>query len=144
MADVAKVKSIFGSYLFQGIIESRKRAEEGNLSLTDTVRLHVPPSEVDFTLEIWVCLSIGKAISQTIIRSVEDWKGILGDVLFDSMMASRQIEEDFKEGLVNRTRAINICSAGSDDGCDHMLNVKLGFEAGFQIWRELYPLQPNP
>ncbi|KAF2174656.1 hypothetical protein K469DRAFT_705270 [Zopfia rhizophila CBS 207.26] len=64
MAEMAKLESILGGYLFEGMKESciRHREEDRrSMTFTDAVRLHLAYEEgEDFKLEVWLCHRSGK------------------------------------------------------------------------------------
>ncbi|CAD6443728.1 eef7672e-9e31-4a2c-967a-cde4ac3a9b7f [Sclerotinia trifoliorum] len=137
-ADMNKLESILGSYLLKGIDASHKRQKEGK-RFTETVRLHLTLPKKDCRLEIWICSSVGKAISETAIESVEDWKNILGNYLFEGMNASNLRMGEVETGMLLHTRAIHISSSDSSDNCDYKVEVTLSFEKGNEIYKHVYP-----
>lgn len=144
MAEVDKLESTrtLGGYLFEGMNESRMRHREKDrrwMRFTDTVRLHVAYREgEDFKLEVWLCSSVGKAISQAKMRSVEDLRDMLGDYLFEAMKASNWRKEEEKKGMIG-TRAVDVSFPNGDDGSDCKVEVMLNFGAGLYVLAEIYP-----
>jgi len=93
----------------------------GMMSYTDTVRLHFAYHEgEDFKLEVWLCSSIGKAISQAKRRSVEDLRNMLGDYL---SVCARTIDVSFPNG---------------DDGSDCKAEMMLCFVRGKEVYENIY------
>ncbi len=103
VAQVDKLKTTLGGYLFKGLDTSRIRRREKEarmMKFTDTVHLHLAYREgEDFKLEVWLGSSMGKAISQAKMRSVEDLRGMLGDYLFEAMDASNWRKEEKRKGM---------------------------------------------
>ncbi|KAF8855975.1 hypothetical protein BDZ45DRAFT_486564 [Acephala macrosclerotiorum] len=153
MADVDKLETTLGGYLFKGINASRMRKGEkdgGMMTLTDTVRLHVAYQEgEDFKLEVWLCSSIGKAISQAKMRSIEDLRSMLGDYLFEAMDASNwrkeekrkegERKEEKREGMSECTGAVDVSFPNGNDGSDCKVEVMLNFGTGTGVLAEIYP-----
>jgi hypothetical protein len=143
MAEVDKLKSTLGGYLFKGMNESRMRRREkdrGMKSFTDTVRLHLAYQEgEDFKLEVWLCSSIGKAISQAEMRSVEDVRSMLGDYLFEAMKASNWRQEEERKGMSECACAVDVSFPNADDGSDCKVEVMLNFGTGKDVYGNIYP-----
>jgi len=143
MAEVDKLESTLGGYLFEGMNTSRMRLREkdgGRMRFTDSVRLHVAYREgEDFKLEVWLCLSIGKAISQAKMRSVEDLRNMLGDYLFEVMKTSNRRKEEEKTGMSDCTGAVNVSFPHSDNGSDCKMEVMLNFGMGIRVFADIYP-----
>jgi hypothetical protein len=137
MAEVDKLESVLGAYLFEGNAASRMRHQEGSITLTDSVRLHLPYHEEDCKLEVWLYSSIREAISQTTMRPVEDWKNILGDFLFEAMKASNWRKEEVRIGMLD-TRAVHIPFANGDEGSDCKVEVMLGFREGREVYNHIF------
>jgi len=140
MARVDKLESALGSFLFISSAASckrhREKDEERMMIFTDTVRLHLAYKEgEDFMLEVWLCSSIGNAISEAKTRSADDLKSMLGDYLFKGMMASNWRKKE-NTGL-ECTGAVNVSFPG---GGDSKLEVMLYFATGREIWLNIYPL----
>jgi hypothetical protein len=139
MAEVDKLESTLGGYLFKGKDASHMRHREkdgGMMRFTNTVRLHLPYQEgEDFKLEVWLCSSIGKAISQAKMRSVEDLRSVLGDYLFEAMEASNRRKEE-KTGMSECTGAVNVSFPSGDDS---KLEVMLCFATGKDVYAKIYP-----
>ena len=92
-----KLESILSSHLFKAIEASRIRRQEGIMSLTDSVHLHVAYREgKDFKLELCLCPSVDKAIPQTAVKSVQECKNILEEYLFEAVKGSNQRKEKVK------------------------------------------------
>jgi hypothetical protein len=137
MAEVNKLESKLGCYLFKGMNASNMRRREGTMSLTDAVRLHLASQAgEDFKLEVWLCRSIGEDISHAEIRLVEDWKKILGDYLFEAMKASNWRKEEEKNGISEQTSAVQVSFPSSEDS---KLEVMLRFTTGKDMYTEIYP-----
>jgi len=132
--------SSLADYLIIGICKSRTREEEKKLGwnhYTDAVRLHLPYwGGEDYKLEIWLCSSVGRDIVEKGVRKIEDWRSILGDYVFEGMIASKYKKEEEKMGNVECTGAITLSFANSD--CK--LEVMLNFERGVSMWSELYSM----
>lgn len=143
MAEVDKLESTLGGYLFKGMNASRMRLEEkagGRTTLTDTVRLHVAYREgEDFKLEVWLCSSIGKAISEAKMRSVEDLRRMLGDYLFDAMNGSNWRKEEKRKRITECTRAVDVSFPNGDNGSDWKVEVMLNFGTGTGVYENIYP-----
>lgn len=167
MAEVDKLRSILGDYLVDGMNASRMRHHEKDIrwiTFTNTVRLHVADDKgEDFKLEIWLCLSVGKAISQAnknftpselgrspladnaenrledVIKPVEDLRSILGAYLFEAMKASNWRKEEEKAGMSIGTSAVDVSFPDGDDGTDCKVVVMLGFGAGVDMFAKIYP-----
>jgi len=91
MATVDKLESILGSRLFEAIEASRMRYQGGSISLTDCRRSHIAYREgEDFKVELWLCPSIGKAVSQTATKSIQECKHILGEYLLEAVESSNR------------------------------------------------------
>ncbi|KAF2188770.1 hypothetical protein K469DRAFT_70544 [Zopfia rhizophila CBS 207.26] len=143
-AVVAKLESILGGYLFEGVKESRIRHREKDrrsMTFTDAVRLHLAYEEgEDFKLEVWLCSSIGKAISEANKRSVKDLRNMLGEYLFEAMKASNRRKEEERMGMSACTGAVDVSfPSGEDSSDDSKLEVILNFERGWNIWAEVFP-----
>ncbi|ELR03975.1 hypothetical protein VC83_00659 [Pseudogymnoascus destructans] len=167
MAEVDKLRSILGDYLVDGMNASRMRHHEKDIrwiTFTNTVRLHVADDKgEDFKLEIWLCLSVGKAISQAkknftpselgrspladnaenrledVIKPVEDLRSILGAYLFEAMKASNWRKEEETAGMSIGTSAVDVSFPDGDDGTDCKVVVMLGFGAGVDMFAKIYP-----
>lgn len=143
MADVEKLDSRLGGYLFEGLGATRMRHRENQRRVTrftDTVRLHVAHREgEDFKLEVWVALSIGKAIAQAKMKSIDDLETLLGGYLFEAMKASNWRKEEERTKLPGCTGAVNVSLPNADDDSDCKVEVMLSFEAGQFMWAELFP-----
>jgi hypothetical protein len=142
MSVMAKLESILGRYLFEGMKASRMRRHEedrGQITFTDAVRLRLAYQlGEDFLLEVWLKSSIGKAISQ--IRSVEDLRNILGNYLFEAMEASNRRKEEKRKEMRTWTNAVNVSSPSVEDGDeDSKLRITLSFEIGRKVHEEAYP-----
>ena len=142
MAEVDKLESTLGGYLFKGMDASRMRNGEkdgGMTTLTDTVRLHLAYQEgEDFKLEVWLCSSIGKAISQAKMRSVEDMRSMLGDYLFKAMEASNRKQEEETTAISESTGAVNVSFHDGDESSDCKVEVMLNFGAGLYVYEKIY------
>jgi hypothetical protein len=142
MAEVDKLESTLGGYLFKGMNESRMRhreKDEGMKSFTDTVRLHFAYLKgEDFKLEVWLCSSIGKAISQAKMRSVEDLRNMLGDYLFGAMKASNRRKEEEKTGISDCAGAVDVSFPSGDDSSDCKMEVMLCFVKGKNVYENIY------
>ncbi|KAI1562078.1 hypothetical protein A1F97_05632 [Pyrenophora tritici-repentis] len=143
-SDLIQLGSYLGAYLSNGIQEScmRKAEEQKGLRLTDTVRL-LPPSEQheDFGLEIWLHLSVGESIAQQVkdMRSIEDWKIILGNYLYRAMLESR-FRKSEEDKSISRTSAARISFPnGKDLDHDSRLAILISFEKGTEIWSRAFP-----
>jgi hypothetical protein len=168
MAEVDKLRSILGDYLVDGMNASRMRHHEKDIrwiTFTNTVRLHVADEKgEDFKLEVWLCLSVGKAISQAkknftpselgrrsgladnaenrledVTKPVEDLRSILGAYLFEAMKASIWRKEEEKAGMAIGTSAVDVSFPDRDDGTDCKVVVMLGFGAGVDVFAKIYP-----
>lgn len=143
MAEVDKLESTLGGWLSENMNASHMRQREKDrqmMRFTDTVRLHVAYNEgEDFKLEVWLCSSIGKAISQAKMRPVEDLRDMLGDYLYDAMKASNWRKEEERRGMPIGTGAINVSFYNGDHGSDCKVELMVNFEAGLCVWAELYP-----
>ncbi|KAF2174771.1 hypothetical protein K469DRAFT_766999 [Zopfia rhizophila CBS 207.26] len=144
LAEVEKLESILRSYLFAGIKASRMRYWEedmGPMTLTNTVRLHPARKEdKDFKLEVWLCSSIGNAISEAKMRLVEDLRTMLGDYLFKAMKTSNQRKEEERIGMLACTSAVDVSfPSGKDSSDNSKLEVTLNFEKGWYVLGEAYP-----
>jgi hypothetical protein len=141
MADVDKLESILGSYLFEGMKASRMRESEENrrlLRFTDTVRLEPASQEgQDFKLEIWLCSLVGKAVSQA--KSDEDWRNILGDFLFEAMKGSNRRKKEEDRTPTDAGAVDFSFPNGKDSSDDSKLEVMLMFERGRYVFAEAYP-----
>ncbi|OBT38933.1 hypothetical protein VE00_10561 [Pseudogymnoascus sp. WSF 3629] len=142
-AEVDKLESTLGGWLFENMDASHMRQREKDrqmMRFTDTVRLHVAYNEgEDFKLEVWLCSSIGKAISQATMGPVEDLRDMLGDYLYDAMNASNWRKEEERRGMPIGTGAIDVSFHNGDHGSDCKVEVMVNFEAGLYVWAELYP-----
>ncbi|KAH6667750.1 hypothetical protein B0J14DRAFT_704225 [Halenospora varia] len=143
MAEVDKLETTLGGYLFKGMNTSRMRKGEkdgGRMTFTDTVLLHLAYQEgEDFKLEVWLCSSIGKAISQAKMRSVEDLRNMLGDYLFGAMKASNRRKDEERKGVSDCTVAIDVSFPNGDDGSDCKVEVMLNFGIGIDVYANIYP-----
>jgi len=143
MAEVDKLGTALGGYMFNGMnMTSRRKGEKdrGMTSFTDTVRLHFAYHEgEDFKLEVWVCSSIGKAILQTKRRSIEDLGSMLGDYLFGALKASNGRKEEERKGVTDRTDAIDVSFPNGDDGSDCKVEVMLDFGTGRDVYENIFP-----
>jgi hypothetical protein len=127
--------------------------------------LHVADEKgEDFKLEVWLCLSVGKAISQAkknftpselgrrsgladnaenrledVTKPVEDLRSILGAYLFEAMKASIWRKEEEKAGMAIGTSAVDVSFPDRDDGTDCKVVVMLGFGAGVDVFAKIYP-----
>jgi hypothetical protein len=144
VAQVDKLEVTLGDYLFKGMDATRLRHREKDgrmMRFTDTVHLHLAYQEgEDFKLEVWVCSSIGKAISQAKMTSVEDLRSMLGDYLFEAMDASNWRMEEKRKGMLKFTRAVDVFFPNGDDGSDCKVEVVLNFGTGTSVYENIYPL----
>lgn len=140
MAEVDKLEIILGSCLFRGINASRKRNREkarGMIRLTDTVVLHLArQADEDFKLEVCLCSSIGEAIFQAKMRSIEDLRNMLGDYLFEAMKASNWRKREERTEMTGCTSAVNVFRASGDDS---KLQVMLHFGTGKEVFTQMFP-----
>ncbi|TVY93986.1 hypothetical protein LAWI1_G003145 [Lachnellula willkommii] len=132
MAEVDKLEGTLGAYLFRGMdtthirqLEKDKRCNR----FTDTVCLHVPVREgEDYKLEIWLCASVGKAVSQAIIKPTEDLRNVLGDYLF--------------EGASHCTGAITMSCPNGNDGrgesSDWKMELMLSPRMGLNVYKNVF------
>ncbi|KAI1316898.1 hypothetical protein F5Y16DRAFT_406766 [Xylariaceae sp. FL0255] len=135
MALIQEVKGVVGAYLFVGLKTSRMRKQEGLVTLTDTVRLRLASQEgEDFKLVIRVESSVGNAISQSNSASVEDLEDVLGNYIFEGMMASKKRQA---EAAVADTNAVVIIHGGRDE--DSIVEITLCFSTGKEIFATIYP-----
>ncbi|KAM3066412.1 hypothetical protein ACMFMG_012102 [Clarireedia jacksonii] len=134
-----KLDDVLGAYLLEGIRESVMRKREGVSQYTDVVRLHIPHPIDDYKLEIWLCSSVGKAISQTVIQSIEDWRNILGDYLFEGMKASNSRKEEVEAGTIFGTRSVHISFPNSDSSSDYKIEVILSSGIGQALYDYIFP-----
>ncbi|KAJ8063046.1 hypothetical protein OCU04_008289 [Sclerotinia nivalis] len=141
MADVNKLKSIIGPYLFDAAMRSHTRRQDNqSIPLTDTVRLRVPLFvSQDFQFYIWVCSSAGKAISKAKMGPVKNLRDILGDYLFEAMKASDQRKKEIQMGRFTDTRAVNVSFGNNDDDGDFRVEIMLIFSEGRMIWINTFP-----
>lgn len=143
LAEVDKLESTVGGYLFKGMNETYMRLREkdgGRMTLTDTVRLHLAYQEgEDFKLEVWLCSSVGKAISEARLRSVEDLRDMLGNYLFEAMEASNWRKEEEERGISECTGAIDVSFPNGEDGSDCKMRVLLNFVMGIRVFERIYP-----
>jgi hypothetical protein len=142
VAEVGRLEGTLGGYLFKGMNKSQMRHREkdrGMMSFTETVRLHFGYREgEDFKLEVWLCSSVGRAISQAKMRSVEDLRSMLGDYLFDALKASIWREEEERKGISDCTGAVDVSFPNGEDGSDCILGVMLNFVMGIHVFRSIY------
>ncbi|PVH95540.1 hypothetical protein DM02DRAFT_617833 [Periconia macrospinosa] len=136
MAEMTKIKSVLGSYLFTGIKSSHMRHGEGEATrLTNTVHLHLPYGPwQDYKLDIWLPSYFGISISQAAKRSAKELEAMLGDFLFKAMNDSNRMM-----GKSAPTGAINVSYPSQDDGDDCKVEVMLEFQAGGYVYKEIYP-----
>jgi hypothetical protein len=142
MAEVNKLESFLGGYLFSGINETRMRYREqamGMRSFTDTVRLHLAHREgEDFKLEVWLCSSIGKDIAKE-LGAVKNLTSMLGGFLSKAMKASTWRQGEERKGMSNCTGAVNVSFPNVDDGGDCKMEVMLNFGMGMSVLTDIYP-----
>jgi hypothetical protein len=139
MADMDVMENCVGNRLYRAVQASRMRlGEQGRLTKAFPLYLARDSGE-DFVLEIWMCSSHGRSISEEEKRmtSVEDWRTILGEYLYAAMMTSksRGIEEDAGELNTNAVRL----SFPNGDNYDSKLEVKINFDVGLTVWNTGYP-----
>ena len=104
------------------------------------MRLHVAYREgEDFKLEVWLCSSIGKAISQAKMRSVEDLRSMLSDYLFEAMKASNWRQEEERKGMSECACAVDVSFPNADDSSDCKVEVMLNFMMGIRVFADIYP-----
>ncbi|KAF1992732.1 hypothetical protein P154DRAFT_528256 [Amniculicola lignicola CBS 123094] len=145
MAGMAELENILGTYLFEAMKQSCIRRQEENKNLmtfTDAARLHFAYKEGDdFKLELWLCSSAEKAISQAkaTMSSIEDLRNLLGDFLFTAMKTSQRRKREEEIGTSADTSAVEVgFPGGKDSGDDCKLEVMLGFQTGCYIWAKAY------
>lgn len=119
IAEVGKSDTILGEYLFKGISKSRVRHREesgGMKSFTNAVRLHFTYNEgEDFVLEVWLCPSIGEAILQAKMRSLEDLRPLISDYLFEAMKSSNWKREMEGNGILECGGAVTVSFPNGHD-----------------------------
>lgn len=109
------------------------------ISFTETVRLHLGYREgEDFKLEVWLCSSVGKAIAQAKMESVEGLRSMLGDYLFDAMETSIWRQDEEKKGISDSTGAVDVSFPNGEDGGDCIMKVMLNFVVGMHVFRSTY------
>ncbi|KAF2818211.1 hypothetical protein CC86DRAFT_240718, partial [Ophiobolus disseminans] len=137
-ASLPLLDSILGGYLSRGMYETCIRKDEeqsGATVITNAVRLwYALEQHGDFGLEIWLGSSWGDEITQQLeeMTSIEGWKNILGDYLYQAMTKSRFRESEVSRSIL-RTGAARI-SKGSVIGSDSKLEVLICFQTGIEIW----------
>ncbi|KAK0120233.1 hypothetical protein ONS95_011639 [Cadophora gregata] len=112
VAEVSKLADVLGSYLFEGMNKSQMRHREKDerfVPFTKTILLHLCfGSGEDFKLDVWLCSSVGRAISQAQMGSVEALRSMLGDYLFDAMKASVWRQREETQRVSDRTEAVQV------------------------------------
>ncbi|KAH9905216.1 hypothetical protein F4778DRAFT_697863 [Xylariomycetidae sp. FL2044] len=138
MAEVGKLRDILGAFLFVGMKLSRARkreAEASQITLTDTVRLHLASQEgEDFKLAIWVTALTGEMVSAAKSTSVNELRDVLGDYLFEAMVASSKRRG---EQMSICTSAVLVMPGSKDD--DFKIEIMLCFGVGKEIYANMYP-----
>jgi len=142
VAEVARLGGTLGDYLFKGMNKTQRRNQEKDrrmISFTETVRLHLGYREgEDFKLEVWLCSSVGKAIAQAKMESVEGLRSMLGDYLFDAMETSIWRQDEEKKGISDSTGAVDVSFPNGEDGGDCIMKVMLNFVVGMHVFRSTY------
>lgn len=139
-ATVEKLNRILEGFLRNGMMASRLRKGEvdrGIMTLTDAVRLHLAYQiGEDFKLEIWLCPSSGRDITEAKADSFARLRTVLGDYLFKEMSTSNWCRHAATTS--DTLSAVNVSFPHGDSG-DCKLEVMLNFEAGRYLLDELYP-----
>ena len=139
IADIELMENYVGRRLYMAVQASlMRREEEGRLTKALPLYLARDSGE-DFVLEIWMCSSHGRFFLEEERRmaSIEGWKTILGDYLYEAMKTSksRKIEEDMGD---SKSEAIRL-SFPDGDHYDSKLEVRINFDIGREIWSTGYP-----
>lgn len=139
MADLDIMERYVGDRLFQAAQASKMRIGE-QTKLTKAFSLYLArDSGEDFVLEIWMCFIHGLSIleEERHMKSVEDWRAVLGEYLYSAMATSksRKIEEETGNPT---TEAVKL-SFPNGDHYDAKLEVKINFDTGRAIWNEGFP-----
>ncbi|RDL30223.1 uncharacterized protein BP5553_10501 [Venustampulla echinocandica] len=143
MAEMDKLESPLGGYVFKGINTScmRYREEERRcMRFTDTVRLHICYHRVgeDIKLELRICRSIGEAILRA-MRSVKELMDILGDYLFEGMKTSNWMKEQERKEIYDFSNAVYVSFLDEDNGSDCKVEVLLGCKIGLDFYKNAFP-----
>ncbi|ESZ94036.1 hypothetical protein SBOR_5562 [Sclerotinia borealis F-4128] len=142
MAEVCKLESPLGVQLFKGmdatyIRDLEKQRRWGKF--TDAVRLHLPsPEAKDYKLEVWICPSIGKVISQA-KESAKDLRDVLDEYLFDAVNTSDWKKEQERNGLQGFAGAVTVSFPKGDDGSDCKVEIILSAEKGSEFYENVFP-----
>ncbi|ESZ90801.1 hypothetical protein SBOR_8806 [Sclerotinia borealis F-4128] len=142
MAEVCKLESPLGVQLFKGMDATYIRDLEKQTrcwKFTDAVRLYLPSPEVkDYKLEVWICPSIGKVISQA-KESAKDLRDVLDEYLFDAVNTSDWKKEQERNGLQGFANVVTV-SFPKGDGSDCKVEIILSAEKGSEFYENVFPI----
>jgi hypothetical protein len=111
-------------------------AKLGTPPVSLAVRLRLASGEhEDSILELWLGSSYGSSVSESLrtMTSVEDWKPLLGDLLYTAMLTSR-VRTSAEDSAVT-------ISSPFGSSFDYRLRVAMGFKEGNELKQLLISLQ---
>lgn len=136
VATLDKVKPVIQDYLYEALMQSKKRKDEGNSKVTHAVRLYLPPSVDDIWLGLWVSSAIGMQISKAKDTSeFTTLEAMLGKYLWEGLDSSQLRKEEKKKGVSMVTRGLGIVA----EGADYVISLALQFDVGWGIFNTLFP-----
>ena len=148
VARLDNLEKILSPYLLQCLETSlirhleESRENMGPMRLTSAVILYiVAQRDRDFKLKIALGSSAGKVLSQSLaeLKSIEDFRSLLGNCLFDGMKSSNHRKEEEERGVSSFTSTVRISPPSRmDSSGDYMLEVMLDYNTGLKIWHDIF------
>ncbi|KAK8145439.1 hypothetical protein G3M48_004446 [Beauveria asiatica] len=135
MVSLERAPSVLQSFLFAGLISSKKRLLETTSSCTLAMAMYLAAAEgKDYRLELWLCSSMGDILSNALNNPTPSLRYLLGDMIFDAIESSQVMLEERQKERVCGTDALQL----TRDGEDYKISISLGFEKGMMMYFSLF------
>ncbi|KAF7906117.1 hypothetical protein EAF00_000396 [Botryotinia globosa] len=129
--DRNRMENILGKRLVDGMMRSRKRLRDDNHQFTDAIRVIAPFSDItqDFIYKIWICSSVGKDISEIIMRGCDDLRELFPDIILNGIETSLYRQEEERQKEPGSPYGFKIFPYSNNDD-DYEVEIRLGFTIG--------------
>ncbi|TEY32563.1 hypothetical protein BOTCAL_0724g00010 [Botryotinia calthae] len=137
--DRNRMENILGKRLVDGMMRSRKRLRDDNHQFTDAIRVIAPFSDItqDFIYKIWICSSVGKDISEIIMRGCDDLRELFPDIILNDIETSLYRQEEERQKEPGSPYGFKIFPYSNNDD-DYEVEIRLGFTIGQIVMYTLY------
>ncbi|KAF7942982.1 hypothetical protein EAE96_010930 [Botrytis aclada] len=137
--DRNRMENILGKRLVDGMMRSRKRLRDDNHQFTDAIRVIAPFSDItqDFIYKIWICSSVGKDISEIIMRGCDDLRELFPDIILNGIETSLYRQEEERQKEPGSPYGFKIFPYSNNDD-DYEVEIRLGFTIGQIVMYTLY------